>query len=147
MSHPGAPPTGHFHPSCQSFEIVQCFPPLVLCSLMLVLPRLVCLPSQRMSAFFPSPLHQRLPNLTTFLYLHEAQHSPCLPVTRKPWAIFLLLHSLLSTSCVSSIQFVSFLCFLYICTKSAPDFPEKNLTVFWSFSHSLRELRSSVYAG
>ena len=97
--------------------------------------------------YLPSPLHHRLPNLTTFLYLHEAQHSPCLPVIHKPRAIFLLLHSLLSTSCVSSIQFVSFLCFLYICTKSAPDCPEKNLTMFWSFSHSLRELRSSVCAG
>lgn len=114
-----------------------------LCPLSFAYP---LLPGQpRMSSFFLFLLHHKSLSLTTPLYSHEAQQDPyCLPVTLKSPALFLRLHSLLYTSCVSCIHFVLFLYFFthpyQICTR----LPRKklNLILSWSLPHSLRELKT-----
>lgn len=101
-------PTGSFHSGTIPVGLPNVLP--ICLVFFLACPILPSPP--RMYAFFPSPLHHKSPNLTTPPYPQEAQQdSSCLPVPLKPPAVFLLLCSLISTSCCQAVCIIPL--FLY----------------------------------
>lgn len=110
--------------------------PILLC--------LVHLPSQRMSAFFPLlPTTHCQMRLLFYTSVKPKSHLTFLLPSSHQQYFFYYIHYFLPHVCQAFSLNHSFIS-LYIHTKSVPDCPEKNLILFGSLPHSLRELKISV---